>query len=77
MWGDCALQRIFGNVVTTWGGGCIDIWWIEVRDACNIILQHTGQIIPNKELLMLLFSPLVVSDFVTPWTVAHQAPLSM
>ena len=23
--GDCALQGIFGNVVTTWGGGCIDI----------------------------------------------------
>ena len=26
---------------------------------------------------MLLFSPSVVSDSMTPWTVAHQAPLSM
>ena len=28
-------------------------------------------------MLLLLFSHQVISDFATPWTVAHQAPLFM
>ena len=32
---------------------------------------------PNSHVLFLLFSSSLMSDFVTPWTVAHQTPLSM
>ena len=35
------------------------------------------QLHPLTEAMLLLFSHWVVSDSVTPWTVTHQAPLSM
>ena len=45
----------------------------------TVCFAHRDNIWPRcLSLIVLLFSHLVVSDsFATPWTVAHQAPLSM
>ena len=39
--------------------------------------HHAGLIGSVDFITSLCVSPSVVSDFATPWTVAHQAPLSM
>ena len=56
-------------------GGCC--WHLMGRDAVKCPMIHRNPPLPNKELLLLLFSCSVTMDSATPWTVACQAPLSM
>ena len=52
--------------------------WYECRDRCSQRYTEKKRLIEMILQMLLLFSHSVVSDsFVTPWTVAHQAPLSM
>ena len=53
------------------------MWWEEHNDLCVLHPQiHKTLLGPVSILLLLLLSRWVLSDsFVTPWTVAHHAPL--
>ena len=49
----------------------------EARPATRLIRMHTGEVTESQHILVVVQSLGRIQLFVTPWTVAHQAPLSI
>ena len=49
----------------------------EARPVTRLIQMHTGEVTESQHILVVVQSLGRVQLFVTPWTVAHQAPLSI